>query len=182
MTYQDLAAEQAKDLDYKIDTAIEALRAAFAACRHRPALAFSGGKDSTVLWHLIRTHFPEWTDRLVIIYGNTGVEYPECLKFARQLGEEWGNGNFYEAKPGHTEAEGLKYKAQQEVLQYLIQKISSEQASEIIDKRVPLGLFCLEGTLADGTPVWVGIDNTTGDAWTEDFKSKAACTRWLNGN
>lgn len=120
ISYNDLQIEQSRNLDYKIDKAVEAIRSALSVCKHRPTIAFSGGKDSTVLWHLILTYFPEWANRFVIIYGNTGVEYPECLKFARQLDKEWGKGNFYEATPGKTEREGLKYKAQQEVLQYLI--------------------------------------------------------------
>ncbi len=59
-----------------------------------------------------------------------------------------------------------------------IKKITKEEASQIIETRTPLGLFYLQDTL-NNQPVWVGIDNTAGDAWTEDFKSKAACTRWL---
>lgn len=120
ISYHDLKMEQSRDLDYKITTAIDAIKDAFKVCRHRVALAFSAGKDSTVLWHLIRTHFPELATRMAIIYGNTGVEYSECVRFARQLANEWGNGNFYEAVPGRTVAVGLKYRAQQEVLQYLI--------------------------------------------------------------
>jgi hypothetical protein len=26
---------------------------------------------------------------------------------------------------------------------------------------------------------YAGIDNMTGDAWTEDFKTKEECLRWL---
>lgn len=126
MNFHELAREQNRDLEYKINKAVEAIRSAFSVCRHRPAIAFSGGKDSTVLWHLIRTHFPEWNDRIVVIYGNTGVEYPECLRFARKLGREW-KCNFCEAIPGKTENEGLKYKAQQEVLQYLITENKVEE-------------------------------------------------------
>ncbi|MHB8171234.1 MAG: phosphoadenosine phosphosulfate reductase domain-containing protein [Thermincolia bacterium] len=118
--YRELEQEQSRDLDYKIATGIAAIKSAYEVCRHRAAIAFSGGKDSTVLWHLIKTYFPEEANRTVIIYGNTGVEYPECVKFARMLGKDWGGGNFYEATPGRTEETGLKYKAQQEVLQYLI--------------------------------------------------------------
>lgn len=120
ISYRDLELEQSRDLDYKIASALTAIKSALAVCRHRPALAFSAGKDSTVLWHLICTYFPEWAARLAIIYGNTGVEYPECVKFARHLAKEWGKGNFYEATPGRTETTGLKYRAQQEILKYLI--------------------------------------------------------------
>lgn len=120
ISFRDLEQEQSRDLDYKIATAVKAIEVALAVCRHRPALAFSAGKDSTVLWHLIRTNFPEQAARVSIIYGNTGVEYPECVKFARRLSKEWGSGNFYETIPGRTELAGLKYSAQQEIMQYLI--------------------------------------------------------------
>lgn len=120
ISYNDLEKEQRKDLDYKIKTAIEAVERAYAVSKRRAAIAFSGGKDSTVLWHIVRTHFAKHAAKTMIIYGNTGVEYPECLSFARNLGREWGGVNFHEALPERTEREGLKYKAQREVLQYLI--------------------------------------------------------------
>lgn len=41
--------EQNRDLEYKINKALEAIGSALSVCRHRPAIAFSGGKDSTVL-------------------------------------------------------------------------------------------------------------------------------------
>lgn len=120
MSYKQLATEQKKPLEEKIEAAVEAIRAGFAASKHRAAIAFSGGKDSTVLWHLIRTYFPE--ENPAIIFGNTGVEYPESLLFARKLGKEWGGDDFYEAKPLKTEREGLKYEAQRRVLEWMIQE------------------------------------------------------------
>ena len=118
-TFNEVAELQKMPLDYKISVAVEWIGKAFATCKN-PALAFSGGKDSTALWHLIRTHFPEEAKRLHIIFGNTGVEYPESLKFARQLGKEWGGEMFHEVTAEKTEKEGLKYAAQQEVLEWLI--------------------------------------------------------------
>lgn len=55
-----------------------------------------------------------------------------------------------------------------------IKKITKEEADKIIETREPKGMFILK----DGK-TFVGIDNRTGDAWTEDFKSKSACERWL---
>ncbi len=120
ISYKDLAIEQVKNLEYKIKSAVEAISKGISASKHNIALAFSGGKDSTVLWDLIRRFYPEAADKMYIIYGNTGVEYPESLSFARQIGNEWGGNKFYEATPLKTEASGLKYAAQQEVLQYYI--------------------------------------------------------------
>lgn len=120
ISFRDLELEQTRDLDYKEQDAIKAIASALAVCRHRPAIAFSGGKDSTVLWHIIRRNFPEWANVIAVIYGNTGIEYPECVKFSRRMAKEWCSGNFYETVPAKTEAEGLKYSAQQEILQYLI--------------------------------------------------------------
>ena len=57
-TFNEVAELQKMPLDYKISVAIEWIGTAFDNCEN-PALAFSGGKDSTALWHLIRTHFPE---------------------------------------------------------------------------------------------------------------------------
>lgn len=34
--------------------------------------------------------------------------------------------------------------------------------------------------LQDGDK-WVGIDNSTGEAWTEEFPTKRKCLRWLKG-
>ena len=56
--------------------------------------------------------------------------------------------------------------------------ISNEEASKIIDTREPLGLFLIDGkdTL---TGKYVAIDNTTGDAWTEEFLTEEEAINWL---
>ncbi len=120
MTFRDLTAEQGKDLDYKIAVAVEWIGKALAVSKHRVALAFSAGKDSTVLWHLLRTSFPHQAEAMAVIYGNTGVEYPECVRFAHLLQEEWASGNFYEARPARTECAGFKYAAQRRILERLV--------------------------------------------------------------
>lgn len=42
-------------------------------------VAFSGGKDSTVLLHLVRSIYPD----VKAVYVNTGLEYPEIVNFIR---------------------------------------------------------------------------------------------------
>lgn len=121
MTFNQLAEEQKKSLDYKIQKAVEAIGRAFSVSKHTQAIAFSGGKDSTVLWDLIRRFFPDEAEKVHIIYGNTGVEYPQSLQFARQIGKEWGGNRFHETSPLPLEKDGLKYEAQCEVLKYMVE-------------------------------------------------------------
>ena len=55
-----------------------------------------------------------------------------------------------------------------------IKKIRWPEAYHIICHRIPSGKFlCHEGDR------YVGIDNSTGDAWTEEFKTLDACLEWL---
>lgn len=119
-TFKEVIEEQKKPLDYKIQKAVDAIAEGFLLSRGAVGVAFSGGKDSTVLWHLIRTYFPD--AEYNVIFGNTTVEFPESLAFARKLGKEWSSDkvHFYEVLPECLEEDGLKYEAQQETMQWLI--------------------------------------------------------------
>lgn len=57
----------------------------------------------------------------------------------------------------------------------MVRIITEEQFENIIDTRIPAGSFLL---LEKGS--FIGIDNTTGDAWVEDFRSLSKCLRWLH--
>jgi hypothetical protein len=60
-----------------------------------------------------------------------------------------------------------------------IKKVDPEEATRIIETREPRGLFyCIDKEFKN-IKVYVGIDNTYGDAWTEDFRTLASCKRWL---
>lgn len=56
------------------------------------------------------------------------------------------------------------------------EEINQEQAEAIIFNRLPLGIFYLR----EGNK-YVGIDNQSGDAWTEEFETESACKKWLEG-
>lgn len=127
ISFADIHKQFKQPLDYKIEKAIGAINYGFAASTHNTAIAFSGGKDSTVLWHLIRTNFPD--KHPFVIFGNTGVEYPESLQFSRQLGKDWGGEHFRETKLQRTTEDGLKYEAQREILDWLI---SEDRVGEVL--------------------------------------------------
>lgn len=48
-------------------------------------ISFSGGKDSTVLAHLVHDIYPD----VPLVFADTGLEYPEIRKFAEKMGAEF---------------------------------------------------------------------------------------------
>jgi 3'-phosphoadenosine 5'-phosphosulfate sulfotransferase (PAPS reductase)/FAD synthetase len=48
-------------------------------------VSFSGGKDSTVLAHLVHDLYP----KVPLVFANTGLEYPEIQAFARKMNAEF---------------------------------------------------------------------------------------------
>ena len=92
-TYADLQRWQAFTLEEKEEWAHAVITKALQETSSQ-SLAFSGGKDSTVLLHLIRLHKPN----IPVIYGNTSIEFPECVSFTKSLAKEWSL-NFHEARP-----------------------------------------------------------------------------------
>ena len=55
-----------------------------------------------------------------------------------------------------------------------VRRITEAEADDIIATREPRGLFYL-----DTGAGFVGIDNSTGNAWTEDFDALPKCRAWL---
>lgn len=58
----------------------------------------------------------------------------------------------------------------------MIKIINSQEAEKIFNEYKPKGLFII---LDKGT--YVGIDNSSSNAWTEEFKDLKVCLMWLNG-
>lgn len=57
-----------------------------------------------------------------------------------------------------------------------IYRVNAGQLQNIIMHRSPCGLF-----LAKDKRGWIAVDNSTRDAWTEEFRWKRQAVRWLHG-
>lgn len=64
----------------KVESANEIIKNALNNSQN-PIIAFSGGKDSLVVLDLVRKQNPEIT----AVYCNTGIEYPETVKYVRTI-------------------------------------------------------------------------------------------------
>jgi phosphoadenosine phosphosulfate reductase len=65
----------------------------------RLAIACSFGKDSVTVLHMALKHDPD----IKVVFSNTGIEFPETIKYKEQLAQQWGL-NLHEAyhEPGTT--------------------------------------------------------------------------------
>jgi len=66
-----------------------------------------------------------------------------------------------------------------------IKKITADETSRLLDSNEinpcgqyqPFGLFWLKST----SGLYIAIDNSTGCAWTEEFKTRDSCMKYLRG-
>ncbi len=67
-------------LEKKIELSKERIRSWYTAWDGKVFVSFSGGKDSTVLLHLVRSVYPDVRG----VFVNTGLEYPEIVEFVKK--------------------------------------------------------------------------------------------------
>ena len=78
-TKEELRYMQSLPLDLKIRLTEDRIRAWVDKYgENGVCVSFSGGKDSTVLLHIVRSLYPE----VRAVFSNTGLEYPEIRQFA----------------------------------------------------------------------------------------------------
>lgn len=76
---------QALPLDAKVLMSQQRIREWYTHFNGDVMISFSGGKDSTVLAHLVHDMYPN----VPLVFANTGLEYPEIQAFAKKMGAEF---------------------------------------------------------------------------------------------
>lgn len=76
----DLAQMQALPLDAKIRMTEQRIQQWYEHFDGNVYVSFSGGKDSTVLLHIVRNLYPDVPG----VFSDTGLEYPEIREFVKQ--------------------------------------------------------------------------------------------------
>ena len=81
MEYWQLAQKQSLPLKQKIRLSEVRIKQWYEYWQGRVYVAFSGGKDSTVLLHLVRSMYP----KIPAVFSDTGLEYPEVRDFVKSV-------------------------------------------------------------------------------------------------
>ncbi|MBA7558656.1 Phosphoadenosine phosphosulfate reductase [subsurface metagenome] len=89
---QELAELQALPLKEKVDLTKELINKGLS--EGKAAVMWSGGKDSTALLHMVQ----EQQSDVIVLWNNTGVEFPETWPFIKQIRHDW-NLNLHIARP-----------------------------------------------------------------------------------
>jgi len=77
------------DLDHKIKKAKSVIKKAYSLYpKEKIALGFTGGKDSTVLLHLVRSVFDEKIP-FPVMFNDSTMEFPEIYKFVKKIKKLW---------------------------------------------------------------------------------------------
>lgn len=82
---EDLIAMQNRSLEDKIQTSFAKIMEYMMRCKDKVYVSFSGGKDSTVLADLAARVCVLLDKKLILVFSNTGLEYPEIVQFAKSF-------------------------------------------------------------------------------------------------
>lgn len=81
MNKDELKLLQNYPLELKVEKTKMRIREWYEHYNGEVYVSFSGGKDSTVLLHIVRSMYPE----IEAVFSNTGLEFPEIVKFVKSF-------------------------------------------------------------------------------------------------
>jgi len=82
---REVAEKVNRPFGIKLDETREVITKHFEEFGDKVAVAFSGGKDSeVVLWLCLQVNA-----NVPVVFNNTGVEYPETIRFVSAIAESW---------------------------------------------------------------------------------------------
>lgn len=81
MDYKELRELQSLDLEHKLIITRGRIQEWYEYWEGNVYVSFSGGKDSTVLLHIVREMYPE----VPAVFVDTGLEYPEIRQFVKTI-------------------------------------------------------------------------------------------------
>lgn len=127
-TSEQLKELQSKSLEEKIQISSARIIEWYERWNGQVYVSFSGGKDSTVLLHLVRRLYPEVKG----VYLDTGLEYPEIREFVKTIDNiEWLHPEKYDRKTRTWK----RYTFSEILKDYGYPVISKEQAAFISEYR-----------------------------------------------
>jgi len=81
MNTETFRARMSMPLKYKVEMTKARIREWYRHYNGKVYVSFSGGKDSTVLLHIVRSLYPE----VEAVFCDTGLEFPEIREFVRSI-------------------------------------------------------------------------------------------------
>lgn len=81
-THKDLKQYQAMPMEAKVTHAMNRINDWYDHYNGKVYISFSGGKDSTVLKHIVDSMYG---DEIPAVFCNTGLEYPESVDFVKRV-------------------------------------------------------------------------------------------------
>lgn len=158
-----LKQRQSLPLEAKVVFSLQRIREWYEHYQGQVYVSFSGGKDSTVLLHLVRSLYPD----VPAVFCDTGLEYPEIRDFVKTVD------NVVWLKPGMSFVEVIKKHGYPVVSKSVADMIYRTRVSKLPHVKRKY----IEGFNPDGTKSNFYLSKLGLRLYHSDFKISAECCR-----